>query len=96
MIQTNQFYERLAPEASDRYSLIKDYLDGIISGKNPPLTVDKTWEILGQVPSNESLLIQHAVVFEPDKMLMHVAFAEPGTDATECRKITLNVAQLLN
>ncbi len=96
MIQTNQFYERLEPSASNRYSLIKNYLGGIISGDNPSLTVEKAWEILGQVPSSESLLIQHAVVFEPDKMLMHVAFAEPGTHATECRKVTLDVAQLLN
>jgi hypothetical protein len=96
MIQTNQFYERLEPSSSERYSLIKSYLDSIISGDNPPLTVEKAWEILGQVPSNENLIIQHAVVFEPDKMLMHVSFAEPGIHATECGKITLDVAQLLN
>jgi hypothetical protein len=35
-------------------------------------------------------------VFEPDEMLMHVAFAEPGIHATARRRVTLDVAQLLN
>ncbi len=96
MIQTNQYYERLEPDASTRYSLIKTYLDDIISGDKPPLTVEEAWEILGKVPSSEDLLIQQAVIFEPDKMLMHVAFAEPGTHAIECRKVTLDVTKLLN
>jgi hypothetical protein len=95
IIQTNQFYERLEPEASTRYSLIKNYLDGIIAGDNPPLTVEKAWEILGQVPAGGDQIIQHAVVFEPDEMRMHVAFAEPGTHATSCRRITIDVEELL-
>jgi len=96
MIQTNQFYERLAPESSRRYSLIEDYLDGIIAGDNPLLTVDKTWDLMGQVPASQDLLINTGVVFEPDSMLMHVAFAEPGTHATSCRRITVDVDELLN
>jgi hypothetical protein len=96
MIQTNQFYERLTPEASTRYSTIKNYFDGIIAGVNPPLTVDQAWELLGQVPAGGGQIIQIAVVFEPDAMRMHVAFAEPGTHATDCRRITLDVLQLLN
>jgi len=96
MIQTNQYYERLEPDASARYSLIKAHLDDIVSGDKPPLTVEEAWEILGKVPSSKDLLIQQAVIFEPDKMLMHVAFAEPGTHATECRKVTLDISKLLN
>jgi hypothetical protein len=96
LIQTNQFYERLPPEPSSRYDSIRDHLDGILAGEHPPLTVDKAWEILGQVPVGGDLIIQHAVVFEPDKMLMHVAFAEPGMHATSGEKVTLDVAQLLH
>jgi hypothetical protein len=96
MIQTNQFYERLDPEASSRYSLIEARLDSILSGHNPFLTVDDAWEILGRVPSGGSLIIQHAVVFEPDNMLMHVAFAEPGIHATDCRRVTVDVGEVLN
>jgi hypothetical protein len=96
MIQTNQFYERLTPEASTRYSTIKDYLDGIIEGDNPALTVDQAWNLLAQVPAGDGQIIQIAVVFEPDEMLMHVAFGEPGTHATSCRRITLNIEELLN
>ncbi|UCH11147.1 MAG: hypothetical protein JSU61_04465, partial [Fidelibacterota bacterium] len=96
MIQTNQFYQRLAPEQSNRYDLIQAHLDSILAGQAPPLTIDKAWEILGQVPSSPELLIQHAVVFEPDEMLMHVGFAQTGTHATSRPRLTLDVAQLLN
>jgi len=95
MIQTNQFYERLSPQASTRYSTIKNYLDGIITNDNPLLTVDQAWELLGQVPAGDGQIIQIAVVFEPDVMLMHVAFGESGTHATGCRRITINVGELL-
>ncbi|MFC1725286.1 C45 family autoproteolytic acyltransferase/hydrolase [candidate division KSB1 bacterium] len=95
MIQTNQFYERLEPSDSYRYSLIKDRLDGIFTGDYSSLTVDDAWEILEQVPAGGNLIIQHSIVFEPDKMLMHVAFSENGNHAPACRKITLNVNELL-
>ncbi|UCD37461.1 MAG: hypothetical protein JSW54_11610 [Fidelibacterota bacterium] len=96
MIQTNQFYERLEPEQSNRYDLIQAHLDSIIAGQAPPLTVDKAWQLLGQVPSSPELLIQHAVVFEPDNMLLHVGFAQTGTHATSRPRLTIDVAQLLN
>jgi len=96
MIQTNQFYERLEPEQSNRYDLIQAHLDSIIAGLAPPLTINKAWSILSQVPSSPDLLIQHSVVFEPDSMLMHVGFAEPGTHATSCQRITIDVGDLLN
>jgi hypothetical protein len=96
MIQTNQFYERLTPSASTRYSTIKDFLDDIIKEDNPPLTIDLAFQILGQVPAGGDQIIQLAVVFEPDSMRLHVAFAEPGTHATDCQRITLDVAELLN
>lgn len=41
-------------------------------------------------------IIQHTVVFEPDAMRMHVAFAESGTHATDCQRITIDVGELLN
>lgn len=96
MVQTNQFYKRLEPEQSNRYDLIQARLDSIIAGQSPPLTIDKAWEILGQVPSSPDLLIQHAVVFEPDNMLMHVGLAEPETHATSCGRLTIDVEELLN
>jgi hypothetical protein len=96
LIQTNQFYQRLAPEQSNRYDLIQSHLDSILAGQALPLTVDKAWELLGQVPSSPELLIQHAVVFEPDEMLMHVGFAQTGTHATSRPRLTIDVAELLN
>lgn len=95
IIQTNQFYERLTPQGSTRYSTIKTYFDGIITNDNPPLTVDQAWELLGQVPAGGDQIIQVAVVFEPDAMRMHVAFGESGTHATVCRRITIDVEALL-
>ena len=96
LIQTNQFYERIEPTASARYSTLENYFDGIIAGSNPKLTVDKAWDLLGQVPAGGVNIIQVAVVFEPDAMRMHVAFAEHGTHATDCQRITVDVDPLFN
>ena len=95
LIQTNQFYERLLPSNSYRYTLIKNRLDSVNTGEQSPLTIDAVWETLGQVPSSEELIIQYAVVFQPNEMLMHLAFAEPGTHAPSCQRITVDVSQLL-
>ncbi|MFC1483660.1 C45 family autoproteolytic acyltransferase/hydrolase [Candidatus Neomarinimicrobiota bacterium] len=96
LIQTNQFYERLQPSHSNRYALINARMTQILDGRSTPLTFEKAWELLGEVPQGGNLLIQHAVVFEPDNMLMHVGFAEPGTHATSGTRITVDVAALLD
>jgi hypothetical protein len=96
LIQTNQFYQRLEPESSARYDRIENYFQGIITEDNPPLTVDDAWEILGQAVQSGSVLAHASFVFEPDQMLMHMAFGEPGIDAPFCRHTTLNVRELLD
>lgn len=41
-----------------------------------------------------NLLTEIAVVFEPEKKLIHIAFAEPGINAHECNRVTLNIEEL--
>jgi hypothetical protein len=95
IIQTNQFYQRMPFSHSDRYVLLNSRMVRILQGRSEPLSVDYAWELLSEVPQ-VALLIQVAVVFEPDRMLMHVGFAEPGTHATSGTRITIDVAALLN
>jgi hypothetical protein len=96
LIQTNQFYERIPYSHSERYVLLNSNLVSIRDGRSQPLTVSRAWELLGEVPAGAGLLIMNAVVFEPDRMLMHVGFAETGTHATSFVPITIDVAALLN
>ncbi|MGB2988317.1 MAG: hypothetical protein WBE26_20800, partial [Phycisphaerae bacterium] len=58
------------------------------------LTTKRAWNMLGGV-SIEGIITHHSVVFEPNKRLMHVAFAENGKHAPKCKAVTLDVAKLL-
>jgi len=96
LIQTNNFWLRSMPTTCWRYNHADAALSGITAGNNAPLTVDGTWDLLGEVaPTEAGYIVVHAEVFEPNRMRMHVAFGEPGTHAPECQKIMLDVAQLL-
>ena len=37
----------------------------------------------------------HAIVFEPDAKIMHVAIAETDKDVPLCKKVQFNVSELL-
>ena len=46
------------------------------------------------VRNGDDYLTEIAVVFEPEKRLMHVAIAEPGQHAHECSRVTLDLVTL--
>ena len=95
LVCTNHFRERSEARACPRY----EQLSGVISriarseGKRH-VTMDRAWKMLAGV-SFVDLITYHSVVFEPNKRLMHVAFAEPGRNAPTCKHVTLDVAKLL-
>lgn len=93
LVCTNHYIRRRAPTACARYTKLQAALrDRESAGE--PLTVDRAWELLRSVETS-GLQTHHSVVFEPNKRLMHVALAQDGQQAPECRRVTLNVAALL-
>jgi hypothetical protein len=97
IIQTNHFWLRRQPVSQcDRYYYVKSSLDSIAAGTRSPLTVESAWNLLSNIQPEDSYLTQIAVVFEPSKMRMHIAFAEPGKHAHLCRREILNIEALLS
>ncbi len=95
LICTNHSRKRYEPSPGVRYPRLSTGLERIAgSGEKHHLTVKRAWNMLGSVPLS-GIITHHSVVFEPDKRLMHVAFAENGKHAPQCKKVTLDVAKLL-
>ncbi len=96
IIQTNHFWLRYPPPTVPcaRYGDIETSLASIASGVTPPLTIQTAWDLLRDVRNGGDFLTEIAVVFEPEKKLMHVAIAEPGKHAHECSRVTLDLVTL--
>ena len=58
------------------------------------VTMARAWKMLADLEVPDTIMY-HSVVFEPNRRLMHVAFAKPGVDAPRCKHVTLDVTRLL-
>jgi hypothetical protein len=95
IICTNHFRLRAPPNEGDRYIRLDGVLQRIEKKREKRhLTVKRAWKMLQSV-SFRTILTHHSTVFEPNKGLMHVALAKPGRNAPKCKKVTLDVQQLL-
>lgn len=92
---TNHYNKRADPISCRRYStlIVRLALIAGTEGKEH-LTVKRAWNTLEHV-SVEGVITHHSVVFEPNKRLMHVAFATDGKHAPQCKFVTLDVTKLL-
>jgi len=92
---TNHSRKRYEPRPGVRYPRLASGLDRIAgSGGRHQLDVNRAWKMLQGVPI-EGIISHHSAVFEPNKKLMHVAMAEGGKHAPQCKKVTLDVSALL-
>lgn len=92
---TNHYRSRYDPLPCTRYAKLSEELERMAGSEGRrQLTVNRAWNMLGGVPI-EGILTHHSVVFEPNKRLMHVAFAENGKHAPQCKKVTFDVGRLL-
>jgi hypothetical protein len=94
IICTNHMRERKPPIYCDRYERLEQTLMDIKNSKGTEfLTVAKAWEMLAGVQGTQTY---HSVVFEPDKMLIHVAITEDpyGQPAPQCSRVTLDLNEL--
>jgi hypothetical protein len=94
ILTTMHHRTRGEPVECPYYDIAERALGAVACGSSPPLTVARTWDILTElIPTGG--LTYHSVVFEPDRMVMHVRLQKGGATAQHGRTITLDVAALL-
>jgi hypothetical protein len=92
---TNHFRKRFESTPGWRYLRLEKNIESVVGKEwREHLDVDAAWTMLAGV-SIKAVITHHSAVFEPDKLLMHVAFARDGVHAPRCDKLTLDVAWLL-
>jgi hypothetical protein len=99
-ITANYYYNRPSRSIPDyRYDLLDSQLSSIArSGGVRHVGVEEAWELLARVPADPSKtggILVYSVVFEPNKMMMHVAVSENGEQAPLCHKISFDINALL-
>lgn len=97
IVATNTFYKREAG-LSDGFSPCSRFkkLDRQLkefheNSADESMTIEDVWRLAGSAPL-KTCVTYHRVVFEPDKLLMHVAFPATGDDG---KRITLDVGALM-
>ncbi|MCB9857428.1 MAG: hypothetical protein H6818_17235 [Phycisphaerales bacterium] len=94
LIATNHFRERGAIEACNRYMMLSDTFEA--TKDDPAVTVSRAWKLLKKVSmSGSGLVTYQSVVFEPNAMRMHVSFSTRSDSAPNGKRVTLDVAKLL-
>jgi hypothetical protein len=94
-ICTNHFRKRSSPVSCGRYAQLNGVLERIAaSERKRHVTLKRAWKMLAGV-SMDGGITHHSVVFEPNKHLMHVAFAKNGQHASRCEPVTLDVTKLV-
>lgn len=94
MACTNHHLQRHRAVSCDRYEKIDRRLQEAAAG-NRKIGVPEAWQILKSVQFTGRVLTYHSVVFEPNRMRMHVAFAVGQRPAPENPPIDLDVRSLL-
>jgi len=94
LLTTMHHRERGEPIDCPYYDIGERALRAVARGASPPLTVAAVWDLLTELTPTGGLTY-HSVVFEPDRMVMHVRLQEGGTTAQHGRTVTFDVAALL-
>jgi len=97
-VTTNHYRQRAEPERCGRYKKIRRAL-GAAEKSSEPIDIAAAWRILSSVAQpgrrDGGLATYHSVVFEPDKLKMHVALTAGGKPAPDCKHVTLDIAALI-
>ncbi|HKQ47253.1 MAG TPA: C45 family peptidase [Phycisphaerae bacterium] len=91
---TNHYLSRRPSVSCDRYEKIDRRLHEAASGHHK-IGLPEAWQILKSSQFTGRVLTYHSVVFEPNEMRMHVAFAVGQRPAPENPSIELDVRSLL-
>jgi len=100
-ITANYYYKRPTQSTPDyRYDLLDSHLSSIAGSEGSQyVDLDYAWQLLGKAPANPSKvggILVYSVVFESNKMLMHVAISENGQHAPFCNKVSFDITELLD
>lgn len=90
---TNHYRKRGEPTACDRYEKIESRLKSARAAGRK-IGVPEAWQILKGVEVAGRVFTFHSVVFEPNRMRMHVAFSSESSPAPEKRPVEVNVGEL--
>jgi len=95
---TNHYVKRGEPVACRRYDAMRRRLESI-SAAGSYVGIGEAWSVLADAAMGGTnpgeLTTYTSVIFEPDHRRMHVAFGEPGRPAPLCKRVTLDVTELL-
>ena len=95
LVCTNHFCKRAQPRECSRFGKLSRTLETIAkSDGQRHVDTKRAWKSIRGV-SFDDILTYHSAVFEPNKGLMHVAFTKSEKHAPRCKKVTLDVQQLL-
>ncbi len=98
-IATNHYCSRSSPTRCNRYERLEKALKSRVEDAKP-LTVNDAFKMLGTVGQTtkgdeDGLVTYHAVVFEPKRRTMKVAFSKGKASATKSRLHSLSLLTLL-
>ena len=95
LVCTNHFRKRAQPVDCIRFGKLSRMLETFAKNEGKHhVDTKRAWRWIGGVSFDDSQTYSSAV-FEPNKGLMHVAFTKNERHAPKCRKVTLNVADLV-
>lgn len=93
LVCTNHFRKRLnPPQDTWRFDYDTGILESIYnSGGQDHVTVDQVLEMLQDTMGGDAV---HSIVYEPNKMLMHIAFLLRGQSVSDINVVTLDLQEL--
>ena len=95
IIATNHFRMRHVPTNNCwRYNLLSDMMIEVKTGIRPQLTPGAVCDILKETPI-PGLICAHSVVYEPNALIMTVAFTNGTHHAPDCKYITIDLKNCL-
>jgi len=93
ILTTMHHRQRGEPIDCPYYDIGEQAFRAVASGDASPLTVATVWDLLTALTPTGGLTY-HSVIFEPDRMLMHVRLQDDGVTAQRSRSVTLDVDAL--
>lgn len=93
---TNHYRKRQPPTPCGRYLNLRSVLERIAGeGGQQHVKAERAWKML-RGASSAGAFTHYAVLFEPNKRLLHAAFAGNGKQGPDCKPVTFDVSELLN
>ena len=94
-VATNQYYNKNIRKRCRRFERLDRWLARHLRDEDNRLTVEGAWKLLDGVAEEGGLTTYHSVVFEPNRLKMHISFCSGDESAPTDKRVELDVAKLL-